>query len=138
MKKILIDTCYWIALLNERDQHHLEAQKIEASIEFHTFLVPWPTMFECVNTRSARRKDITARFMKFLMRSNTEFIDDTPYREESLRFVLSNHHHTLSLTDHVLRSMMSDDDLSIDAFLSFNLSDFYDVCANRGIELIQT
>ncbi len=56
-KKVLVDTGYWIALFNERDQHHVAAQVLENELAIHTLLVPWPTLFECVDTRLSRRRD---------------------------------------------------------------------------------
>lgn len=135
-KKVLVDTGYWIALFHERDQHHTLAQILDDDLLIHTLLVPWPTLFECVDTRLARRRDTAIRFRQFLTRPTTLLIDDTPYREKSLEFTLGETHHTYSLTDHILRSMIEDVDLAIDAFVSFNPGDFYDVCATRGIEML--
>lgn len=135
-KKILVDTGYWIALFNERDAHHELAQVLEEDLLVHTILVPWPTLFECVDTRLSRRKDTAIRLKQFLSRSATALIDDTPYRHRSLDYVLGEDHHTYSLTDHVIRSMIQDVELAIDAFVGFNPGDFYDVCANRGVEML--
>ncbi|RZI26814.1 hypothetical protein [Pseudomonas orientalis] len=135
-KKVLIDTGYWIALFYERDQYHPIAQILDDDLLVHTILVPWPTLFECIDTRLARRKDIAIRLRQLLTRPNTLLIDDTPYRNKSLEFTLGDGHHTFSLTDHILRSMLEDIDLAIDAFVSFNPGDFYDVCATRGVEML--
>lgn len=135
-KKVLVDTGYWIALFNERDEHHELAQILDEDLSVHTLLVPWPTLFECVDTRISRRKETAIRFRQILSRPTTALIDDTQYRSGSLEYVLGETYHTFSLTDHVLRSMIQDVALSIDAFVGFNRDDFYDVCANRGIEML--
>ncbi|MNM65196.1 tRNA(fMet)-specific endonuclease VapC [compost metagenome] len=134
-KKVLIDTGYWIALFNERDAHHADARLLDDDLKVHTLLVPWPTLFECVNTRLARRRDVAARFRQFLSRPTTVLVNDAQYRDKSLEFTLGEQHHTYSLTDHILRSMIEDVDLAVDAFLSFNPADFYDVCAKRGVTM---
>lgn len=135
-KKILVDTGFWIALFYERDQHHDAAQKIEDILAIHTILVPWPTLFEFVDTRFSRRNGNAQRFRQFLHRPSTILIDDAPYRDESLIFTLGEQQHTFSLTDHIMRSMIMDVEISIDAFLGFNHKDFYDVCGKRRIEMI--
>src|SRR5690349_7255202 len=99
-KNILIDTGYWIALFNERDRHHTTARVLEDDLSIHTLLIPWPTLFECVDTRLARRKDSAIRFKQLLLRPRTALVDDSPYRHKSLHFVLEETNHTFSLTDH--------------------------------------
>lgn len=135
-KKVLVDTGYWIALFNQRDKYHELAQILEEDLSIHTLLVPWPTLFECVDTRIARRREDSVRLRHLLLSPTTALIDDAPYRRNSLDYVLGEQHHTLSLTDHVMRSMIEDVDLAIDAFVGFNPNDFYDVCATRGIEML--
>jgi predicted nucleic acid-binding protein len=135
-KKVLVDTGFWIALLNERDKHYANAQELEDLLSIHTLLVPWPTLFECMDTRLFRRKQNAIRLRHFLLRPSTILVDDSPYRNESLEFTLRQPHQTFSLTDHVLRSMIADPDLAIDAFVGFNPRDFYDVCADHNVELI--
>jgi predicted nucleic acid-binding protein len=135
-KNILIDTGYWIALFNERDRHHTTARVLEDDLSIHTLLIPWPTLFECVDTRFARRKDSAIRFKQLLLRPRTALVDDSPYRHKSLHFVLEETNHTFSLTDHIIRSMIQDVQLSIDAFVGFNPGDFYDVCAARGVDML--
>jgi len=135
-KNILIDTGYWIALFNERDRHHTTARVLEDDLSIHTLLIPWPTLFECVDTRLARRKDSAIRFKQLPLRPRTALVDDSPYRHKSLHFVLEETNHTFSLTDHIIRSMIQDVQLSIDAFVGFNPGDFYDVCAARGVDML--
>lgn len=135
-RRILVDTGYWIALLNERDKHHAAAQTMESNLTLGHLFVPWPTLYECVNTRISRRRDAVARFRQFMHRPNTEFVDDAPYRHDSLDCVLDAPYRRLSLSDHVIRSMLEDVDLSFDAFIGFNVDDFYDVCAARGVEML--
>ena len=135
-KKILVDTGFWFALFNERDDYHSEALALQDDIQIHSLLVPWPTLYEAVNTRFIRRKHDGARLKRFLELPSTILIEDEPYRESSLQFVLENRFYSYSLVDHVLRSMLSDTSLSIDGFVGFNPADFYDVCDSRGIEML--
>ncbi len=43
---------------------------------------------------------------------------------------------SLSLVDEVIRSALLDTDVKIDAMITFNPRDFYDICSDRRIELI--
>lgn len=135
-KRVLVDSGYWIALLTKSDGNHVAAQVLEADLEIHRLLIPWPTLFEFVDTRLSRRPLDAQRFRKILFREGNELVDDRPYREQSLNFTLENKGHTYSLVDHILRSVMEDATVSVDAFVGFNHGDFYDVCAKRGIEML--
>ena len=135
-KKILVDTGFWFALFNERDDYHSEALALQDDIQIHSLLVPWPTLYEAINTRFSKRTHDVARLERFLKLPSTILIEDERYRESSLQFVLENRFHAYSLVDHVLRSMLSDTSLSIDEFIGFNPADFYDVCNSRGIEML--
>jgi predicted nucleic acid-binding protein len=135
-KKIIADSGYWFALFNERDAYHCVARVLEDEIQVHKLLVPWPTLYEAMNTRFIRRKHDVIRLERYLELPSTVIIEDAPYREASLTFVLEDETHTYSLVDHVIRSMLADVSLSIDAFISFNPNDFHDVCDARRIEML--
>ena len=42
---------------------------------------------------------------------------------------------TISLVDAVIREMLADTNIKIDSFITFNPSDFQDVCLRRRIEI---
>jgi predicted nucleic acid-binding protein len=88
-KKIVADSGFWFALFNERDTHHDEAQVIEEELSFHVIVVPWPTLYESINTRFMRRHHNIVRFKKFLEKSSTVLLEDDLYRKPSLEFILS-------------------------------------------------
>ncbi|MHA6197281.1 hypothetical protein ACX3YG_23260 [Pseudomonas wadenswilerensis] len=134
-KRVLVDTGFWIALFHERDRYHELAQIMEEGLEFHQLLIPWPTLFEFVGTRLVRRRSTLAGFRQMLNKTSIVLVDDEPYREKSLEFTTGPSNHSYSLTDHVLRSMIEDVNLSVDALISFNPEDFRDVCAKRRIEI---
>jgi len=135
-KKIIADSGYWFALFDERDKYHEEAQVLEDDMRVHTLLVPWPTLYESINTRLIRRRHNVVRFQKFLEMPSTFLIEDLPYRDASLEAVLRNQGRSYSLTDQVIRSIIADNSISIDAFVGFNPQDFHDVCYTRGIEML--
>ncbi|MBS0588563.1 MAG: hypothetical protein JSS37_11570 [Proteobacteria bacterium] len=135
-KNVIADSGYWYALFDARDSYHEEAQILAEDIKVHKLLVPWPTLYEAINTRRIRRSEHIMKFKKILEQPTTVLIDDEPYRIASLTYVLENTKHSFSLVDHVIRSMIGDTSLSIDAFVGFNPSDFYDVCDKRGIQML--
>src|SRR5712664_2647007 len=128
LRKIVADSGFWIALFNERDDYHVAARAIEDFFPFHSLLVPWPTLYEALNTRLIRRPHDVARLKLFLAMPSTILIEDDAYKETSLQFVLAGQVQPYSLVDQVVRSMLADVSLSIDAFIGFNPRDFFDIC----------
>lgn len=135
-KNIVADSGFWFGLFNARDNYHREACSIESSIAVHNLLVPWPSLYETMNTRLMRRRPDRDRFRTYLRRTSTILLDDVSYRSSSLNYVIDQVSTNLSLVDHVIRSMLEDPNMSISALITFNPSDFIDVCQARGIELI--
>ena len=135
-KKILADTGFWFALFNEDDKYRSEALKIEDDIQVHSLLIPWPTLYEAIRTKVAKRRDNVLKLKRYIEKPSTFLVEDEIYRKESLEYVLENNIRHFSLVDHVVRSMLSDRSLRIDGFVSFNPKDFYDVCDARKIEML--
>jgi len=70
--------------------------------------------------------------------SQIEFIADDPFREgvldecfEELRRPL-RHYRSLSAADRIIRRMLSDVNLRIQGFITYNPADFVDVCHKFG------
>lgn len=135
-KNIIADSGFWFALFNERDEYHEEAIILEEDIRVHRILVPWPTLYETLNTRFIRRKHDVIRIRSFLEKPSTILLEDSFYREASLQFILNSQTGSYSLVDLIIRSMIEDASISIDALISFNPGDFYDVCDTRSIEML--
>ncbi|CAI9684990.1 hypothetical protein [Elizabethkingia anophelis] len=135
MKYILTDSCYWIGLLDSRDQYH-DSAKIYAELTVnHTIIVPFPCLYETISTYLIR-KNLLSEFQRILSMGNIQLIHDEKYRDMALKKVFNNQSiigYTHSLVDAVLREILSDDNLSIDYLLSFNKSDFIDICSIRNI-----
>ena len=135
-KRIIVDSGYWFALFDERDKFHEVAQILEEDMQYHTLVVPWPVLYESINTRFVRREHNLKRLQKFLQLPSTVLIEDQPYRAASLDFIIEKQKFQYSLVDHVIRSIIADDKMSIDALVSFNPKDFHDVCNSRGVEML--
>jgi predicted nucleic acid-binding protein len=140
-KIVLTDTCYWIGLLDSKDQHHDASTVISDLLINQKIVIPWPCLYETISTYLIRRKDRLSLLEQIIRsNSNIEFIDDTEYRNKALNNVFeANNKYTEyshSLVDAVLREMLSDINLRIDYLITFNNKDFIDICIKRGIEII--
>ena len=139
MQRVLVDSGFFFALFDARDQHHADANEKQEWLEILSVAVPWPILYETVNTRHARRPDWIARFESIVRSPGTEFIDDAPYRLEAFDDVIlrgKSQRHAVSLVDAVLQSILADPRVRVDAMLTFNLSDFSGICSAKGVHLL--
>ena len=132
---LLVDTGFFIAMYDERDAHHAEAQDKQELLDLFAIILPWPVLYETINTRFSRRRGIMARFNALIASSNTALLDDSPYRDEAYQTVARNVDRPLSLVDAVLRSIIEDTNVAVTAVLTFNQGDFHDVCQRHSVEL---
>ena len=138
-KNILIDTGFWIALYNTRDQYHENANEIIELIRNENILIPWPTLYEFLNTRFVKDPRRIEGFAIFVKKSVT-LIDDAEYRAEAFNIFFGSfnkkNRKTLSLVDLIIREILTDTSLKIDYLATFNSGDFADVCQRRQIEIL--
>lgn len=132
---LLVDTGFFIAMYDERDAHHAEAQDKQNLLDVYTVILPWPVLYETINTRFSRRRGIMARFDALITSSDTALLDDSPYRVEAYRTVARNARRSLSLVDAVLRAIIEDTNVAVAAMLTFNQRDFNDVCRQHSVEV---
>jgi predicted nucleic acid-binding protein len=135
----LVDTGYWYALLDNRDQHHAEAVAKSEILLRLQYLVPWPVMYETLCTRFTRRPLAVREFERILKTPNAVKVDDTKYREAALVIALDTakpHPNTISVVDAVLRLLLDDPFSRIDCMFTFNPGDFQDVCFRRNVEIL--
>ena len=86
---VLVDSGFFFALFDPRDPWHTQAKSKAEWIEAFRVIVPWPILYETVNTRLARRPDPVARFERILRRPDTELLDDSPYRLDAYENTLA-------------------------------------------------
>jgi predicted nucleic acid-binding protein len=136
-KWLLVDSGFWIGLLDPRDQHHLQARRLLPTVERCHVLLPWPCMYEFLRSRIARRPEAVASLRTILSLSGVERFDDGPYRAKALERCLhpAAFSRGLSLADQVLRSIAEDDHVKLHGIVTFNARDFLDVCNRRRPEL---
>ena len=53
---VLIDTGFWYAYYDGSDEHHQEAQRVMGLLEKHRILIPFPSLYETIDTRFCKRK----------------------------------------------------------------------------------
>lgn len=133
--RLLVDSGFWLALYDSTDPYHTLALKNGDLVEDLPLIVPWPVLYETVNTRMVKRAAFVS-FERVLKRNSTWLLDDSPYREGCLDDAFSFGGRALSLVDLVIRRMLEDTNLRIDGLLTFNLKDFADVCSSRRIEIM--
>lgn len=134
--RLLIDTGFFIALFNERDQHHDSACEMEELLDVSQIVLPWPILYETLSTRLVRQPANMARFGAIVQAPGTELINDKPYRVRSLSALLAPHsaQSGLSLVDAVLCGIIEDVNVPISAMLTFNTRDFLEICLQHNVE----
>ena len=138
MQRILIDSGFFFALVEPRDPYHDEALDKLYWLDMFPAVLPWPILYETINTRLVHDPDKVAQFERLANAPETEFVDDSPYRRAAYEDVIApaKAGHPLSLVDAILHSIITDPDIRVDAMLTFNLSDFSHVCSERGIDIL--
>ena len=137
---ILADSGYWMALYDSRDQYHLQASQISEYLEGSKILIPWPSLYETLNTRFSKRKDRMAQYEAMLAKEDSVLLDDSEYREKAFNdfFAFAKREGPVySLVDLVIREMLKNENQRIDYLSTFNRRDFEDLCARRRIEILE-
>ena len=136
---LLVDSGFFFALFDQRDAHHAAAIEKQAWFEHLSLVVPWPILYETINTRFARRAVTIKRFESIIRRPDTELLDDSRYRHRACEEALMRARRgygAISLVDSLLCAILMDINVRISAMLTFNDRDFTSLCASRGVELL--
>lgn len=138
-KVILTDTGFWLGLLDAEDQYHEASMAIGDLIESYTIIFPWPCLYETIDTRLTRRTKQLILLEELISKPNIIFLDDTDYKSEALKqtFIANKFYgSTHSLTDSVIREMLKDINVKVNYLVTYNESDFKDICDQRLIQII--
>jgi len=143
-RTVIVDTGFWYALFDERDQYHQDACDKEALLEQFEVIMPWPCVYETLNTRFMRRDVVVRRFEALVRRPQVVLLGDEKYREDALRIALQERagrgpeeRRTLSLVDIIIRLILDDNAVRKHGLLTFNDRDFDDLCRKHGIEMLR-
>ena len=139
MNNILVDSCFWFALYEPKDEHHEKALELFEYLDIGNVILPFPTLYETLNTRFSKNRSID-EFEKLIERLDTTIIHDDIYKNDALRLIFEPNFkkRNLSLVDIIIRLMLDDVNLKIDYIITFNTGDFIDVCRRKNIELINS
>ena len=138
-KIVLTDTCFWLGLVDPTDQYHGMSNAAAELIEGYTLIFPWPCLYETISTHLTRRRERLLYLERFINKPNIILFDDAKYKTAALTEVFQLNRtsgFTYSLTDSVIREILKDIDVKVNFLLTFNNSDFEDICQHRQIEII--
>ena len=136
---VLIDTGFWIALYNPAKDPLLsiDAERIKEDIEQENIIIPFPTLYEFVNSRFSRKESVI-EFEKLLARPNIELVDDTLYKQEAISRFFERHRYSysdLSLVDEIIKLILHDSYKRIDYIVTFD-SALQSEALSLGIALV--
>ena len=138
-KTIIVDSGYWYALYSPRDQYHSEAQEKESFLQTRNVLIPWPSLYETVNSRFVKNRIALWNFETFLRLPHVIRLSDDQYREAALEASLEMaliRARNIALVDMVIRLILEDTNVRKHGLLTFNPADFTDVCWQHQIEML--
>ncbi len=146
MSNYCVDSGFLFALYSDRDQRDYRERAQEYFKHFanqaNKFVLPWPVMFEAINTRVASYRPGLEAFARTLRRFRDSQqlvkLDDSPYRDRALnecltQFARDARGRALSLVDCMLRLVLADAKLRVDGLITLDVRHFRDVCLRRNI-----
>ena len=141
MSTVLVDTCVWYAIFDSRDRpnERVAVSALAEQIQSMTAVIPWPIIYETLCTRFAKNRLALEGFERLLKSSRVSLLDDAPYRDAALEHSFSSSlraNRPLSLTDCLLRVILSDPETRIRYLATYNARDFHDVCARRRVQML--
>jgi predicted nucleic acid-binding protein len=139
MENVLVDSGYWFALYASDDQYHDSAIKLSDHLESANIIIPFPSLYESINTRFMKNSMAKNRFEAVLKRRNVEIIYDESIKDEALEITFreKSKKRNLSLVDNIIRLILEDRNFKIDYLITFNRADFVDICNNRNIRILE-
>jgi predicted nucleic acid-binding protein len=135
----LVDTGYWIALFDPREEHHARIVGSEDLFDLLTLVFPWPLLYEILRTRFVRRRDWVARLDAQLKKPHVVLIDDSAYCEEAYSLAVeyaTRLGRPISMVDMLCRLLLADPNLRIEYLFTVNPADFHDVCRSCRVEML--
>jgi predicted nucleic acid-binding protein len=149
MSDICVDTGFLIGLYDLSDQYHERAKTYFAQY-FETsnnrLLVPFPILYEAVSTWFVRDRRVITLLERdwkhLLLQRRLVLMTDLPFRDDVIDECFAElgkplaQYRALSAVDRVIRRILSDVNIRVSAFVTFNPGDFADVCGRFNRELV--
>jgi len=149
MSNYCVDSGFLFALYGRRDQRNYRERARGYFRHFtnraNRFVLPWPVMYEAVNTEVASYRPGLEAFERTLRdfegAEQLVKVDDVPYRDRALQECLGQfgrdiRGRALSLVDCVLRLILSDRTFRLDGLITLDVRHFRDVCLSRNITIL--
>src|SRR5580658_71110 len=149
MRLVCVDAGFLIGLYDDRDQHHKKAKEYFLrlfSSGNNRMVVAWPILYEDVSTKTVKNRTqmlLLEKDWKHLRQHDLlDLQSDVKYREHIVQDSFDelrrpfNRYRKLSAVDRVIRNILSDRSVRIQAFVTFNSGDFADVCREFNKELV--
>src|SRR4030042_1269773 len=86
MNNILIDTGFWFALYDKRDPNYWKATELFEYLSVGQIIIPYPSLYETINTRFVRNKQGLSEFKLLVYKSEVHLLDDSVYKSDELHF----------------------------------------------------
>ena len=139
MKYLLFDTCFWFGLLCPQDSDHQKAEQMfkEFVNSEVRILVPYPTLYETLNTEFVDNKMILYEFNRILSdKEHVILVDDEKYKDNAYDKTIRQHKDTkVSLVDNIIMEIARANEIKVDGIVSFNERDFGPFCKERQMTL---
>lgn len=135
---LLVDTGFLFALRDGRDQFHARAKAKQDWLDKLPVILPWPVLYETLNTRFVGIPGAIDWLDRLVLLPSTELLDDSRYRSACYGTVhdSARRGRRLSLVDTVLRAIIEDSNVAVQAMLTFDPGDFVDVCRQHSVQLL--
>jgi hypothetical protein len=137
-KPAILDTGFIYALFDKRDPYYEDAVTKNELMENLPVIIPWPCLYETLNTQFVKNTIQIRQFELFLKRPKVILQDDCKYRENAKELTIEQgapRFRTISLVDMVIRLMLDDQSLHNGYLFTFNPKDFVDICRSKKIVL---
>jgi uncharacterized protein len=104
MKKIFVDTSYWIAILNPKDEHHEPARNVSGTLQNITFVTSEMVLTEFLNGFAHKgpqfRRQAYLSVVNMFNAPNLIIVPQTPDQfQQALSFYIEREDKEWSLTD---------------------------------------
>ncbi len=135
---IMIDSCYWFGLFDIKDQYKNYSDEVKELLVGHKLVVPYPSLYEVLNSKFIKNKIALNTIENLIKSGEIVLLEDEEYRQTALENVYSIYRTQIpqiSLVDSIIREILSDPNIKIDALVTYNVKDFKDVCDTRKIAI---
>lgn len=135
---VLCDSGFWISLYYPLKDPRAteEAQAIAELIDNCIICIPWPTMYEFLNSKLSKTGGMF-EFEKAVNNPNNKLISDSTYKQNALKNLFIANRYTpneVSLVDEVIKLIIDDRNYRFDYFISVD-QDLQNYARSKGIEI---